>query len=311
MDHFQEYLATEVALDHAGGRLTRREALRRLGMMGISVTAASALLAACGAGGNEETTGAAAQATTTAAPTPTAVPATPAAVPTTPTGLPATTPVPAQDITYPGPNGTMMGAYAAAASPKGAVIVVHENRGLVDGTRAVAGRFAGDGYSALAVDLLSEEGGTAKVPPAEISAALNSAGPGRIRPDLKASIEELVKRNPSAKVGMIGFCFGGTVVWDFLTQDEPRLLAAAPFYGTAPAEAVFRTRAAVLGVYGETDNRVNATREAARSGLEKARVQHQIKTYAGVGHGFYSQVDSDQSKAAYNDVLDWFGRYLR
>ena len=61
MDHFQEYLATEVALDHAGGQLTRREALRRLGMMGVSVTAASALLAACGDDGDEETTGPAAQ----------------------------------------------------------------------------------------------------------------------------------------------------------------------------------------------------------------------------------------------------------
>jgi carboxymethylenebutenolidase len=301
MDHFQEYLATEVALDHAGGQLTRREALRRLGMMGVSVTAASALLAACGDDGDEETTGPAAQTTTTAAP----------ATTVTPTTSPATTPVPPQDITYPGPNGTMMGAYAAAASAKGAVIVVHENRGLVDGTRAVAGRLAGDGYSALAVDLLSEEGGTAKVPTAEVSAALNAAGPARIRPDLKASIDELVKRNPSAKVGMIGFCFGGTVVWDFLTQEEPRLLAAAPFYGTVPAEVVFRTKAAVLGVYGETDNRVNATRDAAKAGLEKAGVQHQINTYPGVGHGFYSQVDSEQSKKAYNDVLDWFGRYLR
>jgi carboxymethylenebutenolidase len=292
MDHFQEYLATEVSLDHVGGQLTRREALRRLGMMGLSLTAASALLAACGDDG-EETTGPAAQATTTAAPTTAATPTTARA---------ATTPVPTQDITYPGPNGTMRGAYAAAASPRGAVIVVHENRGLVDTTRAVAGRLAGDGYSALAVDLLSEEGGTAAVPTAEVAAALNSAGPARIRPDLKASIDELAKRNPSVKVGMIGFCFGGTVVWDFLTQEEPRLAAAAPFYGTVPAEVVFRSRAAVLGVYGETDNRVNATRDAAKTGLERAGVPHEIKTYAGVGHAFYNNVDSEQSKQAYSDV---------
>lgn len=304
MDHFQEYLAAEVALDHAGGQLTRREALRRLGMLGVSLASASALLAACGnGGGTDETVAAPSQTSTTAATTTTLA--------TLTTPRPATTPVPTQEVTYPGPNGTLFGAYAAAAPAKGAVVVVHENRGLTDTNRAVASRLAGDGYSALAVDLLSEEGGTPKVPAADVATALNNAGPGRIRPDLGASIDELVTRNPSAKVGMIGFCFGGTVVWDFLTQDEPRLAAAAPFYGTVPDELVFRTRAAVLGVYGETDSRVNATREAARTGLEKVKLQYQIKTYPGVGHGFYNQVDTDQSKAAYTDVLDWFDRYLR
>src|SRR4051812_34631393 len=122
MDYVKEYLATEVALDHADGQMTRREALRRLGMMGISLTAASALLAACGDDKETETTSPAAQPSTTAAPV-----ATTAAGPTT--TRPATTPVPSQDITYPGPRGTLIGAYAPAASPKGAVVVVHENRG--------------------------------------------------------------------------------------------------------------------------------------------------------------------------------------
>jgi carboxymethylenebutenolidase len=56
---------------------------------------------------------------------------------------------------------------------------------------------------------------------------------------------------------------------------------------------------------------VNATRDAANAGLQKANLPHQIKTYPGVGHAFYSQVDSEQSKAAYSDTLDWFGRYLK
>ena len=303
MNHFQEYLATEVALDHADGQISRREALRRMGMMGVSVSAAAALLAACGGDNGEETTSPAGQATTTAPVATTAPPTTVRAV---------TTPVPHQDVTYPGPNGTMMGAYAPAAGARGAVVVVHENRGITDDIKAVAGRFAGDGYSALAVDLLSEEGGTAKVPAAEVGAALNAAGASRIRADLVATIDELVKRNPSAKVGLIGFCFGGTVTWDFITVGDPRLAAATPFYGTVPVEVNFdKNKAAVLGVYGETDARVNATRDAARAALDKTTVPHEIKTYPGVGHAFYRQVESEQSKAAYSDVLGWFGRYLR
>jgi len=304
MEHFQEYLATEVALDHVDGQLTRREALSRLGRLGLSAMAASALLAACA---KEEKTQATAQPATTAT---TAATTTTAATATT--ARPATTPVPSQDVTYPGPNGTLMGAYSAGSPVKGAVLVVHENRGLVDATRAVVARLAGDGYSALAVDLLSEEGGTAKVPTAEVAAALNGAGPSRIRSDLHAAVDELAKRNPGAKLGLIGFCFGGTVVWDFLADGEPRLAAATPFYGTVPAEVSFaNNKAAVLGVYGETDTRVNATRDAAKAALDKTAVPHEIKTYPGVGHAFYSDTGSEQSRAAYSDVLTWFGRYLK
>jgi carboxymethylenebutenolidase len=305
MDHFKEYLAAEVALDHVAGQLTRREALRQMGMMGISLTAASALLAACGDDKKTQASAPAAQPSTTAAVTTTA-----AATPTT--ARPVTTPVPTQDVTYPGPNGQLFGAYAPAGGAKGAVVVVHENRGLVDNIKAVAGRLAGDGYSALAVDLLSEEGGTPKVATSDVTAALNNAGPSRMRADLHASFDELAKRNPGVKYGLIGFCFGGTVVWDFLVDGEPRLAAATPFYGTVPEGVNFsKNNAAVLGLYGETDSRVTGTKDAAKAALDKTSVPHELKVYPGVGHGFYSQLDTEQSKAAYSDVLNWYGRYLK
>jgi carboxymethylenebutenolidase len=306
MEYTKRYLAEEVALDHVGGQLTRREALRRLGMMGISLTAASALLAACGDDGDDQVVAPAGQASTTAAPVATTV-ASPS------TTRPASTPVPSQDVTFPGPRGTLMGAYAQAASAKGAVLIVHENRGLVDSTRAVAARFAGDGYSALAIDLVSgvNPGGTAAVPAADVGALLSNSDVSDRRADLKAGFDELLKRNAGKKLGMIGFCFGGTVVWDYLATGDARLAAAAPFYGGTVEGANYTAKAAVLGVYGETDTRINATRDAAKANLVKAGVPHEIKTYAGVGHGFYSQVDSVQSKQAYSDTLDWFDRYLR
>ena len=307
MDYIKEYLAGEVAIDHADGQLTRREALRRLGMMGISLTAASALLAACSDdGGDDQVVAPGAQAaSTTVAPVQTTV-ASPS------TTRPASTPVPSQDITFPGPRGALLGAYAQAANAKGAVVVIHENRGLVDATRAVAARFAGDGYSALSIDLVSglNAGGTAGVPAADVGSLLSNSDVSDRRADVKAGFDELLKRNPGRKLGMIGFCFGGTVVWDYLTAGDARLAAAAPFYGGTVEGATY-SKAAVLGVYGETDARINATRDAAKANLVKAGVPHELKTYAGVGHGFYSQVDSPQSKQAYSDTLDWFDRYLK
>ena len=73
MDNYhQRYLAEEVAEDHALGLMTRREAIRRLGMMGFSVFGASALLAACGGDDDGDVaTDTTASPSTTAASTPT------------------------------------------------------------------------------------------------------------------------------------------------------------------------------------------------------------------------------------------------
>lgn len=43
MNELERYLAEEIALDHADGHITRREALRRLGLMGIGAASAGAL----------------------------------------------------------------------------------------------------------------------------------------------------------------------------------------------------------------------------------------------------------------------------
>ena len=67
------------------------------------------------------------------------------------------------------------------------MLVIHENKGLTDWARSVAGRFAGIGYSALAIDLLSAEGGTATfTDPAEATAALSKIAPEDFVADLKS-----------------------------------------------------------------------------------------------------------------------------
>lgn len=301
MTKLQRYLAEEVAEDHADGIITRREALRRLGLLGLTMTSAAALLAACA---KDEPPGA------QTSPTPTTQ---------SPTTSPAATgAVATQEIIFAGPSGrTLMGAWAAAAQPKGGVLVIHENRGLTDHIRSVAGRFAGSGYSALALDLLSEEGGTANLGgDAEAMAALNAAPDSRFVADMKAALTEIGKRVPGGKLGMIGFCFGGGMTWLLLDAGEPRLAAAAPFYGTTPDNPDFSgsDAAAVLGVYAENDSRVNATRDEARAALRAAGLTHEIKTYPGVDHAFFNDTgaryNETQARRAYQDVLAWFGTHL-
>src|SRR5215218_9384139 len=110
MTDMQRYLAEEVAEDHADGIISRREAMRRLGLMGVTGAAATGLLATFA-------TGEAA-----------------AAGPESPAdqgGRRATSetvwaPVAPESITFAGPRVPLMAAWAAAAEPRGGVLVIHE-----------------------------------------------------------------------------------------------------------------------------------------------------------------------------------------
>jgi len=303
MTELQRYLAEEVAEDHADGIITRREAVRRLGLLGVSGGAAIALLGAAGQAAAAPRAAARSGSRTRRRGRNGTV------AEWAPHG---TTP-----ITFAGPRGQLMAAWAPAARKRrGAVLVIHENRGLTDHIRNVAGRFAASGYSALALDLLSEEGGTASFPDeAAVGAALSAAPPERFDADMKAAVTELRRRAPRTGLAAIGFCFGGGMIWRLLAAGERRLQAAAPFYGPFPEGGdLRRARAAVLGVYAGQDDRVNATREVARAALEAADLTYRIQTFTEAGHAFFNDTgmrfNAPAAEEAWHQTLVWFGRHV-
>lgn len=313
-----DYLAQEIALDWADGHLSRREALRRLLLLGLSATGAATVLAACSSstgdrGGTAATSGAGTAPASTASTSPAAGPGT-----TTPAASPASVQAGGgEQITFAGPAGDLFGVLATAAEPKGAVLVIHENRGLTSHIASIPPRLAGDGFTALAIDLLSEEGGTASLAgDGEATAALGRAPAERMIADLRAGLDELGRRAPGAKLGVVGFCFGGGMTWRLLAAGEPRLAAAAPFYGPAPADADFSGSpgAAVLAVYAGLDDRVNASQGAAGTALEAAGLTYEVKVFDGVDHAFFNDTgpryNAEAAGQAYDALLNWFGQYL-
>jgi carboxymethylenebutenolidase len=292
----QRYIVEEIVTDHVDGLLSRREALRRLTLIGVSAGAASALIAAC--------------TQRPAAPPPVSRP--PAAVPPGMDTALGTTP-----ISWAGPRGQLQGAWAEAADPRGAVLVIHENKGLNDWVRSVAGRLAGIGYSALAIDLLSEEGGSAAfVDPAQATAALAKADPQRFVADLRAGLDELGRRAPGRRSAVVGFCFGGGLVWQLLAAGEPRLAAAVPFYGPTPDDADFAGSkdVAVLGIYAALDGRVNASEPKARAALERAGLVFELVTEPDADHAFFNDSGKRYAPVAAADawrrLQDWLSRHV-
>lgn len=302
----QRYIAEEIATDHVDGLMSRREAMRRLALLGIGAGAASALIAACsdklaGAPPAGTSTGVAGSGTS--------------AVVAPPPGSEHT--LPTAPVNWTGPQGELEAAFAAASDPKGGVLVVHENKGLNDWTRSVAGRFAGIGYSALAIDLLSPQGGTGSfTDPAAATAALGKIPSADLVANLKSGVDELARRLPGKKLAAVGFCMGGGLVWQLLAAGEPRLAAAVPFYGPAPENADFTGSkdAAVLGFYGALDDRVNATQPAAKAALEKAGMVHELITEPDANHAFFNDTGERYNQAAAADawqrVQDWFATHL-
>ena len=295
----QRYIAEEIATDHVDGLLSRREALRRLALLGVSATAASALIAACG---DKRPSSPGAEPDTTA-------PAAP------PPG--AETALATQPIRWNGPRGQLQGAWASAEDPRGAVLVIHENKGLNDWVRSVAGRLAGIGYSALAIDLLSEEGGTARFSePAQATAVLAKVDPQRFIADLRSGLDELAHRVPDRKLAVVGFCFGGGLVWRLLAAGEPRLAAAVPFYGPAPDNPDFAGSkdVAVLGIYGALDERVNASQPAVRAALKTAALNFDLVTEPDADHAFFNDTGQRYNATAAADawkrLRDWFSQHL-
>ena len=101
------------------------------------------------------------------------------------------------------------------------------------------------------------------------------------------------------------------MVWRLLASGEQRLAAAAPFYGPFPEGGDFRrSHAAVLGVYGGLDARVNATPPMAKAALEAARLKHELLTFTVADHAFFNDTGArfnpHASAEAWRRMLNWF-----
>jgi carboxymethylenebutenolidase len=79
-------------------------------------------------------------------------------------------------------------------------------------------------------------------------------------------------------------------------------------------EDVPRIRAAVLGIYGELDQRINQGIPALREALQRAGVVHELVVYPGADHAFFNDTGAryhpQAPRQAWERALDWLRRYL-
>lgn len=210
-------------------------------------------------------------------------------------------------------DGVTISAYRARpkGDPKGGVVVVQEIFGVNDHIRAVADGFAADGYEAIApaifdrvetgVEVGYDEPGFAKG--REVRA---KAGGDKPLLDITAAVTAL-----PGKVGVVGYCWGGSLAWLSATRLDG-IACAIGYYGGQIAQFKDETpRCPVILHFGETDKSIPMSDVEA---IAAAHPEVPIYIYPA-GHGFNcdrrADYHPDSARMARQRTIGFLGENIR
>lgn len=225
--------------------------------------------------------------------------------------------------TVPSPNGNgsikgyLVRPASAGTTRLPGIVVIHENRGLNPHIEDVARRLALENFMTFAPDTLTSVGGYPgdEVKAGELFAKIDRP---KMREDLYAAGMWLKARPDSTgRLGMTGFCYGGTESNALAPRMGADLAAIAPYYGGAPpVEEVAKVKAAVLIHHGGDDKRLLDMWPGYEAAMKAAGVKYEAHIYPGAGHGFnndatpprYNKAAADE---AWKHTVAWFNKYVR
>src|SRR6202030_2894346 len=222
-------------------------------------------------------------------------------------------------VTVPSPqgNGSIKGYLVRPANTEKlpAVLVVHENRGLNPYIEDVARRLGTANFLAVAPDGLTSVGGYPgdDEKGAELFAKVDE---NKMFEDFVASVDWLKSRPEcTGKIGVVGFCFGGTVA-NKLAVRLPDLGAAVRSYARRPSAAdAAKLKPPLLLHYASLDTRITGGWPAYEEALKANHVTYTAYIYEGANHGFHNDTtpryDEAAAKLAWQRTLDFLDKYLR
>jgi carboxymethylenebutenolidase len=196
------------------------------------------------------------------------------------------------------------------------VIVIHENRGLNPHIEDIARRFALEGFMAFAPDGLSSLGG---YPGDDYR-----GGQMFMKVDGKKMMEDFVacamwlksRSDCTGKIGITGFCFGGSISNAMAARLGADLAASAPYYGGVPAkEEISKIKAAIMVHHGALDTRLATTWPDYDAALKAINVPHEGYIYPNAVHGFNcdatpERYNREASTLAWGRTTGWFKKYV-
>src|SRR5688572_30568533 len=216
-------------------------------------------------------------------------------------------------------DGHKLAAYRAepsgsnAGKARGAIVVIQEIFGVNSHIKAVADGYAADGYVAIAPAMFDrvQRGYDTGYSPAEIEAGralMQKIDWGKALLDVDAAVAEAKK---AGKVGIVGYCWGGTVAWRAAAKTAG-LAASVPYYGGGmPNFKDEKPRIPTLCNFGELDQ--SPTPAQAKELLAK-HPEVQGHFYANAGHGFNcdhrGSYNKDAAQLARERTLAFFRKHV-
>jgi carboxymethylenebutenolidase len=231
-----------------------------------------------------------------------------------------------ETIPSPQGNGSIKGYFVRPASADTrsekpsklpGIIVVHENRGLNPHIEDIARRLALVNFMAFAPDGLTSLGG---FPGDDYRGGqmFGKVDGKKMTEDFVASAMWLKARpDCTGKIGITGFCYGGSISNTMAVRLGADLSAAAPYYGGVPdSNDIQKIKAAILVHHGALDTRLASTWPAYDMALTAINVPHEGYIYPDSVHGFNCDATPERYNKAAADLawqrtIGWFNKYVR
>jgi carboxymethylenebutenolidase len=207
-------------------------------------------------------------------------------------------------------------AYMAESSTpaRGVIVLIQEIFGVNSHIRSVADDYASQGFHVIAPALFDRVQPNLELgynPPdtAQGVKAARQIGMDAALLDVAASIHHARAQWPELKVGVVGFCYGGSLAWLAATRLDPA--AAVCYYGgQIAANAKETPHCAVMMHFGAKDPHIGP---AEIETIKAAHPDLPVFVY-DAGHGFNCDQRKDfepqSAKLARQRTLEFFGNHL-
>lgn len=224
------------------------------------------------------------------------------------------------------------------AKPKGrrdlpGIVMVHENLGVIEHRQDVTRRLAKAGYATLTVDLYSRIGGQSprdfKTPEERRIKAFLAMPDEQVIPDLEAGCRylELLPEVDGSRLGAIGYCSGGGLLYGWVLGNSTNIKCAVVFYGSTGLRGESRPDGKDLDRIpsapklqcpieihqGEADRLLESARKMAEA-LKRTAHRVEFYTYPGAEHAYHDDTHpayhEAASRASWERTLAFFAHHL-